>query len=265
MRIRITAVVAITFATVACQDNGSQSSVKVTCNPPSILSGDSSRVFVVVTQNNQRAMGREVTFSASNCGGTLNPDHVNTSSGVPGTTTLNEGEAESSYIGDTLKTCTATIMAKAIGLSDTCQVTVSPKPISVPAVDINAAPGTQVPPDAPMVVITPNVIQDKNPLKMMYAITTNPGTPIVSINVTVQKKSDIDNRRAATKSPANPPKGVLMAGFVETTQLDDDDITVSTDGGLPGGTTTLDVVLKDGSNMLTASFKGSSALPGPKP
>jgi hypothetical protein len=260
------AVTAFSIAMSACQGQHTVvTGIDVKCEPANIVSTMASTVTATVTEDAHPIMGRTVKFDRSSCGAAMNPETASTASGNSTTTTLNEGEAQSTFTGNTNTKCVATITATAVNanVSKTCTVTVMPLPITQEATFTGVPPAPGVTNGGPMVTVTPDVSQN-NPFTATYTITTSPtSSQIIGLTADVAQKANFSTGHVSTSVP-DPPNGVTHATFTPHDKtFDTDSVKVVTDSGVPGGTATIDVALKDGSgHALHATF---TTLPGPKP
>jgi hypothetical protein len=239
--------------------------VTASASPGTVVDGGTSTISSTLTVNNQPAASHTVDFAVSGCG-SLSKKSVTTDGPVaamPGTVpdvtftgTLPAGSEDT--------TCKATITVTSGTGTTTCDVTVTPKPR---VLDI---PGTGATP-APTVSITPEV-SSTNPFKATYKIETDSGWPLMIVNITLQKTSDVSS--AATTITPTLGKGVTIAvasKYAANTTADT--ITVNSDAKA-GGTADFDVRVGVAGNWKAVDFSAAAlaklkpaprALPGPKP
>jgi len=233
--------------------------ITVTADANPIASGTSTKITATVKRGNQPAYSTTVNFSASGCG-TVSPGSATTPSA---SSSAWNSDASVSFTGNSLtSTCIGTITATADGVSDSCRVTVTPRPVTQPVVQGGTA--------SPVVTITPEKTAVPTGSEWTYKVDAPAGYYVSSIDIELEARADIRASNFVDQRP-DPPVSVTHALFTVWAPeggrgepvVKSDTVTVETPPA-ELGVATIDVAVHNPSRrgqILHVLFKG---LPGPK-
>jgi hypothetical protein len=238
-----------------------QNSVTITLGAKTVVEGQNIAVTADAVQNGKPAPNTVVTFSVNQCGA-VNPAKPVTP--LPGAVAPPpQGQVQTQFTGGPLlpllpfTPCIAKVGATTTFATDTAEVTVTPKPVTL------EIPGTVAPPArGPLVSITPTVLIARPTFTANYYVVAPRGYDIMKVFIVVEANSTFSTTDKAAKINANATTALVTM----TPPQKSITVTIKSEKGA-GGNATFEVFTVDtatNKEALTVKFtKASQPLPGP--